>query len=314
VIRRTIPRALVALTLASAALAAPAQAVSSGPCTNEAGSPRCHFWHGKVVFVADGDTIDVRIAGVGVKRIRMTGINAMELTHYSHTRSLRRGKCHGVAAADRLEDLLREGHNRVRLAAQHASSHSGTRRIRRQVSVKIGGRWVDTGAVLMSEGYTLFLSNPVEWAWNQRYSQLAREAAFRGIRVWNPRGCGGAGAARQAQLDMQLNYDADGSDFENVNGEWARITNNSSFPVALRHWTFRDSSALTYRFPRHARIPANASIVLHMGRGRNGGGTYYWGLRTPPFQNPDNHPRRAVGDGAYLFDPRGNLRAWVMYP
>jgi hypothetical protein len=37
-------------------------------------------------------------------------------------------------------------------------------------------------------------------------------------------------------------------------------------------------------------------------------------LRTPPFQNPDNHPRRAVGDGGYLFDPRGNLRAWVMYP
>jgi hypothetical protein len=181
------------------------------------------------------------------------------------------------------------------------------------VSVRIGGRWVDTGAVMMSEGYALFLSNPAEWAWNRHYAGLARNAASRGIRLWNPRSCG-AGTASNAQLDMRLNYDADGSDFDNVNGEWARISNRSGFPVSLRRWTFRDSSALTYRFPRHATVPANGSILLRMGRGRDGGGTYYWGLRTPPFQNPDNHPERAVGDGAYLFDPRGNLRAWVMYP
>lgn len=309
---RVLLRAVAALALASAALAAPAQAVRTGPCNAEAGAPRCLFWHGKVTFVADGDTIDVRIAGVGVRRIRMTGINAMELTHYSHTRSERRGKCHGVAAANRLEDVLREGHNRVRLAAQRASSHSG-HRIRRQVSVRVGGHWVDTGAVLMSEGYALFLSNPVEWAWNRHYAQLAREAAARGVRIWNPRGCG-AGSARQADLGMQLNYDAPGSDFDNVNGEWARIFNNSGFPVTLRHWTFRDSSARTYHFPHRAKVPANGSILLRMGHGRDGGGTYYWGLHAPPFQNPDNHPRRGVGDGGYLFDPRGNLRAWVMYP
>ena len=246
---------LAAALAASFLIVSPAHAAGTGRCTDEPGAPRCHFWSGKVKFVADGDTIDVRIPGVGVRRVRMTGINAMEMTRYSHTRSLRRGKCHAVAATNRLEDLLRKGHMRVRLAAQHATSHSGSRRIRRQVSVRIDGHWVDTGRVLMSEGHTLFLSNPEEWAWNRRYLELAREAAFRGVRLWNPRGCG-AGTARGATLDMQLNYDADGVDFENVNGEWARIGNRSPFPVSLRGWTFRDSAALTYRFPRHAGAAA----------------------------------------------------------
>jgi micrococcal nuclease len=304
-------RIVPALLLLALVLAAPAHA-ATGRCTSGGGSPRCHFWHGKVVFVADGDTIDVRIRGRGVKRVRITGINAMEMTRYSSIRSRRRGRCHAVAATNRLEDLLRRGHNRVRLAAQHTSSRSG-HRIRRQISVRIHGRWVDAGAVLMAEGHTLFLSNGHEWAWNRRYLELAREAAFRGVRLWNPRGCG-VGTARKAVLDMQLNYDAPGGDPQYVNGEWARIFNRSGFPVSLRGWTFRDSFKLSYRFPRRARIPAHGSVLLRMGRGRNGGGTFYWGLGSPPFQNPDNHPRRAVGDGGYLFDPRGNLRAWVMYP
>jgi hypothetical protein len=112
---------------------------------------------------------------------------------------------------------------------------------------------------------------------------------------------------------MQLQYDADGNDFQNVNGEWARISNPSGVPVSLRGWWFRDSAALRYRFPRRARVPAHRSVLLGMGRGRDGGGVFHWGLRTPPFQNP-SYDRRGIGDGGYLFDPRGNLRAWVMYP
>src|SRR5919202_5841174 len=75
---------------------------ASGPCL--VGSPvRCQFWYGRLKSVGDGDTIDVRIRGVGVRRIRFTGINAMELTRYSHTPSKRRGACHAKAAAARLD-------------------------------------------------------------------------------------------------------------------------------------------------------------------------------------------------------------------
>src|SRR5918997_4588294 len=127
-------RILPILLLLALALA-PAANARTGRCTVAPDSPRCHFWKGKVVFVADGDTIDVRIRGAGVRRVRLTGVNAMEMTRYSHSRSKRRGRCHAVEATNRLESLLRRGRNRVRLAAQHPSSRSG-RRIRRQVSVR----------------------------------------------------------------------------------------------------------------------------------------------------------------------------------
>ncbi len=50
-----------------------------------------------------------------------------------------------------------------------------------------------------------------------------------------------------------------------------------------------------------------------MGRGADAGDTFHRGLPTPPFGNP-SYDERATGDGGYLFDPRGNLRASVIYP
>src|SRR4051812_5690769 len=307
-------RIAAAATLGLLALtAAPAAQARTGPCTAAAGSPRCHFWTGRVTFVADGDTIDVDIAGDhrGTRPIRMSGINAMELTRYSKYASRRRGECHGVAATGRLEQLIPRRHRRVPRAAQSPSSRSG-HRLRRQVSVRIGGRWVDTGRVLAAEGHVLFLANPVEWAWNREYETLAQRAALRRLRLWNPHGCG-AGAARNVDLGMRVNYDAEGNDFENVNGEWARISNPSGSRVPLHRWWFRDSALRRYVFPRSAVIPPHGSLLLRMGRGHNGGGVFHWGLPTPPFENA-SFARRGVGDGGYLFDPRGNLRAWAMYP
>jgi hypothetical protein len=45
---------------------------------------------------------------------------------------------------------------------------------------------------------------------------------------------------------------------------------------------------------------------VHVGRGHNRSGVFYWGLRNQIFQN--------IGDGAYLFDPHGDLRQYMVYP
>jgi micrococcal nuclease len=296
-----MPRLMVLLLLAgAAALPAPASA-STGPCVP--GGPSCHFSRGTVTFIADGDTIDVRVGG-RVRPIRITGINAMELTRYSKYPSRRRGDCHGVEATARLERLLRRGHLRVRLAAESSASRSG-HRLRRQVSVRIAGRWVDVGRTLVAEGHALWLPNDVESAWSDEYRRLSERARDAGLRLWDPQGCG-VGPSPAAGLTMQLNYDADGNDGANVNGEWARISNPSGAPVSLQGWRFRDSALRHYTFPGSATIPAGSSVLLRMGRGADGGGEFHWGLGTPPFENR--------GDGAYLFDPRGNVRASVIYP
>ena len=302
-------RILCVLALAVAAGAtAPTASAATGPCVP--GGPTCHLAKGRVTFIADGDTIDVRVAG-RVHPVRITGINAMELHRYSKYRSRRRGDCHGVEATARLEQLLRAGHLRVRLASQDQHAHSG-HRWRRQVGVRIHGRWVDVARVLLAEGHALWLPHSVEWAWNADYRALSRQAADARLRLWSPNGCG-RGPSAHAGLTMRLNYDAEHNDGQNVNGEWARISNPSHAPVSLAGWWFRDSALRRYTFPGGASISGGGSVLLRMGRGPERGGEYHWGLGSPPFDNP-TYDRRSMGDGAYLFDPRGNLRVWVIYP
>ena len=223
-------RLLVATVIAFAAWAAPASAAVS-PCLpgGSPDGPLCTFWTGKVTFVADGDTIDVDIAGDGrrrSRRVRLTGFNAMELTTYSHTASQRRGDCHGVEATNRLEQLLRGGRWRVRLAAQDPRSVTGGR-LRRQVSTRIGGQWVDVGRYMLAEGHALWMPNGIEWAWNRDYADLSRQAAAAGRRLWDTHGCG-AGPSTDAPLTLDVNYDAKYNDRFNVNGEWAEIHNDSA--------------------------------------------------------------------------------------
>jgi micrococcal nuclease len=304
---------MLAALLALLLLAAPAQA-RTGPCLPEGGSPRCHFWTAKTIFVADGDTIHADVDGDGTHRwkpIRITGLNAMEMTRYSKYPSRRRGECHSLEATAALEKLIKHSHMRVRLAAQHPSSRSG-HRLRRQVSVRVGGHWVDVAERLIADGHALWLPNSEEWAWNRNYAPLAKGAQELRLNLWNPRGCG-VGPASNAGLAMHLNYDADGNDFDNVDGEWARISNSSPLPIRLAGWWFRDSALRRYRFPSWAEIPSGETVTVRMGKGRSAGETFYWGLSEPPFENP-SYDRRGIGDGGYLFDPKGNLRAGVIYP
>jgi micrococcal nuclease len=292
------------------ACADPASA-SIGPCVPD--GPRCTFWTGKVTFVADGDTIDVDIAGDGASkssRVRLTGFNAMEQTRYSHTASRRRGACHALEATARLEELLRRSRMRVRLAAQDPASVTGGR-LRRQVSTRRHGRWADVGRTLVAEGHALWLPNGTEWAWNGEYAELSRQAAAAGLNLWDPMGCG-AGPAPETRIALRLNYDAEHNDRLNVDGEWAEISNGSAAPLPLAGWWFRDSALRRYTFPVAAVVPAGGSLRLRMGRGADTADTLHWGLSTPPFENP-SYDDRAVGDGGYLFDPRGNLRAWSIY-
>jgi endonuclease YncB( thermonuclease family) len=286
----------------------------TGSCLVGESGPSCHIWTGRVTFVDDGDTIDVDVAGDGTTRparVRITGIQAMEQTVYSSDPHRRRGECHALAATARLERMIRKGHRRVRLAAQDPASTTGGR-LRRSIAVRMHGRWRDVGRVLVAGGDAIWLPNSTEYAWNRAYSVLAERAAAAGIGLWNPAGCG-SGPSQSSPLQMTLNWDADGDDNLNVNGEWVRIRNlDPRTDVPLGGWWLRDSALRRYRFPAWARIPAGGTVTFHVGRGTSSGTTFYWGLWAPAFENARGDAR-GMGDGAYLFDPQGDLRAWSMY-
>jgi micrococcal nuclease len=301
----------IGLLAAAVAGARPAAAHATAPCQAALGSPQCHFSYGKVTFVDDGDTLDVDIDGDGTsvpRRIRVSNIQAMELSRYSSYAARRRGACGAVAAADRLERLVKLSHHRVRLAAQRlASANRG--RPRRQVSVRLNGVWWDAGALLVGQGLALWNPKRDEWAWNATYRRLSQDARASQRGLFDPRGCGGGGA----QLRMRLRYDAPHNDRTHVNGEWARIVNPYGHPQAIGRWRFRDSALRHFSFPAGTTIPAHGSVRLRMGRGPDRGRTFHWGLTAPPFENP-TYDRVSLGDGGYLFDRHGNIRASVIYP
>jgi hypothetical protein len=196
----------------------------------------------------------------------------------------------------------------VRLAAQDPASHSGDR-LRRSVQVLIAGQWEDVGRILLSEGHALWLPNGGEWAWNRTYSVLAQQAAHAGVGLWNTEYCGGG---PPAALRLWVNWNAEGNDGANPSGEWVRIKNlDTTAPVALGGWWLRDSSLRRFAFPPETVIAPGATVTVRVGAasGRDLG----WNLSAPLFDNA-TADERAIGDGAYLFDPDGDLRAWMTYP
>ena len=111
---------------------------------------------------------------------------------------------------------------------------------------------------------------------------------------------------------MTVNPDANGNDRQNINGEWVRIRNTGTRAVSLHRWWFRDSTCAATRSPRaRSSRPAAASRCTWATAATRATRSTR-GQSKPPLDNPSGDDR-AMGDGGYLFDPRGNLRHWVIY-
>jgi endonuclease YncB( thermonuclease family) len=310
---RAVP--LGALALASALiLPAPAAEAKTGPCL--ADYPRgakCTVWEGKVRSVNDGDTLDASVPGDGLGgtlRVRILGAQAMELTSYRS--AARAGDCHAVDATARLEQLVRRSKNRIRVASLFRESRSRGRRLR-TVAVRLGGRWRDVGRILISEGHALWWPSRSEDAANARYRLLTQQAAAARRGLFSPTYCG-IGPNEGHPIRLWANWDADGPDGEDVNGEWVRIRNYDTVnPLPLDGWYLRDSALRRFTFPPGSAIPANGSITVYAGQGGSFGTEFFWNQRSPVFENATDDDQ-GIGDGAYLFDPQGDIRAWMMYP
>lgn len=325
--------ALFAVPLAPSASAAAAEPLS-GPCVSfDPTSPTCQFQYGTVVFVADGDTLDVRIdrtsvaSDVGVTaRVRLTGVQAMELDTYSRNPEHRSGPCHGVEATASLEAMTPIG-RRVRLAAQDLAGRSGTERYRRSVaSAGSDGAWQDVATRQLQLGMGLWLPNTTEYAWNRHYAYWAQKAAASGVRLWDRDSCG-VGPDQSADLQMYVRSDAEGTDGVDLNGEYVRIRNRSTTrSVDLSGWFVRDTMLRPmtatagagatphpgFTFPSGTVVPPGTTITLYAGSGTTTATRFYWNQTSPVFENQTRAPSYA-GDGAYLFDPQGDVRVWSVY-
>lgn len=180
--------------------------------------------------------------------------------------------------------------------------------MRRSLAVQdTGGTWVDPAAVLIREGLALWMPDDVEYLPNSSYPYLALQAAGDRKGLWNTDACG-AGPSRNASLRVTVQPKGD---------ETVTVQNLGAKPVNLANWRVRDSSyhgkrGRGYRLPTGTVVPAGGAIVVHIGKDKNAGGHYYWNLKNPLFDDVTGAPT-LMADGAYLFDPDGDLRAAHQY-
>src|SRR4051794_24575329 len=303
----------IAAALSALAAVAPARAERVGPCIpGTTTKPICSVRYGQVTYVDDGDTLDVSIEGLGRRRVRVTGIQAMEQSTYPAKARLRRGECHAVEASALVDHLRKLSKGRVRLSAQDPTS-SSRGRLRRSVAFLIRGHWRDLGSYLIARGAALWFPNLVEYAWNTYYGTLSEQAAAGHVGLFDTTYCG-AGPDDDVPIKLWVNWDADGDDAVDPEGEWIAIRNESATrTLSLGGWWVRDSDLRRYRLPDSAVIAPGGLIRVHVGTGTATDTDFYWGLAFPAFENATYGPR-GLGDGAYLFDPQGDLRAWMIYP
>jgi endonuclease YncB( thermonuclease family) len=264
---------------------------------------------GPVTFVADGDTIDVDVAGDGTPtpvRVRNAGIQAKELSVYSQTLSKIRGQCWGPEATERLSQLVKG--KTVRLTSRYTSSNSRGRELR-HVAFRQNGTWVDVGRILIAEGLVIPDVNKVEYTKNKQYMATAQWAAAHRKGMYGGSTHCGYGPAQRQSFSVSVKWKGGAS----VNGEYIKITNRSATTLSLGGWWVRDNALRRYTFPSTAKVKPGSSIYVHPGKGRNTSTHFYWGLSAAIFEDVTSSPTY-LGDGGYLFDPQGDLRRWQMYP
>ncbi|MCU0277463.1 MAG: lamin tail domain-containing protein [Candidatus Nanopelagicales bacterium] len=267
---------------------------------------------GFVARVTDGDTL--RFANTANRRtnnydvIRLIGVQAPEVAR----KGFHAGECNGDLAQAVLVDIA-EGHRAV-LASMHDTRDSSRDRKLRTVYVQDDdGNWVDLAAEMLRRGWGQWFPKKTEPVHNLQYRELSEAAQAEQLNIWNPTNCGDK-YATGVPLQMWIQPDPSGNDWDNVNGEYIRIANMSADTAAdLSGWSLRDGSLHWLRFPSGTVIGANDTLVIRVGEGRSDSHTLYWGRKRPVFSNL-GVTKEYMGDGAYLIDRQGNVRAYYIYP
>lgn len=284
--------ALAALTSAAAVV----PLLVAGPLTSgQAGT----YDTGRVTKVVDGDTVIVDHRAV----VRLIGIDTPE-----------HGQCGYDAATRALRRLV--GGEQVVLRSD--TGRSGLRgRPERRVLVKSGGQQVDATTWLLERGMGVWMPRKGEVTNSKAHHRAADLAAAADTGWFDEDRCG-AGPGPEGALQMTVQWNADAtkalSDAQRRNEEFIRIRNVSTVPVDIDGWTLRVGNDRSRKVPAGGAIPPGGTVTVHVGYGTNTFTDRYLGSSAPMLQNADQSGRRHLGAGAYLVDPRGDMRAYMTWP
>jgi len=241
----------------------------------------------EVVAVRDGDSVTMKVPGRGTIGVHLIGINAPL------------GSCTADKAKAKMEDLLHPG-DIVKVKGNLNAPVDSYGEIHLRVFTTSGKEAVKP---LLKKGLGVAMpdSDATNWANThfRKWEQVGQEA---GRNLWKSNKCGN-GPNQAADLRLRVMWDADGPDDSTLSGEWVEVINDGSIAVNLGGWRLADatdSTDHTYWFPSTTLNPGQRLRIV------GGSGSGHWGNTNQLFGQ--------VGDGAYLFDPDSDIRAYFEFP
>ena len=251
------------------------------------------------IGVIDGDTF----TGVlpGSKRrviIRNAGIQSMEDR-----------ECGAKDAKKLLARTL--GKKRVVIVSKHNSARTNKKGIFRLQRNAFTSSGRDVQLAMINSGLVLPYGIGRETLRQEMYAKRAQEVAAARKGLFSGTYCR-PGPVQEAQLELQVNYDASGRDWDNLSGKYVRVRNLSAVDVPIGRWRLRGGAHDSFYFPRGTVLPASGEVIVRLGSGAQTATTFFWQGHRMRFFVPGQS--RYQGGGAYLFDTDGDIRAWSMYP
>jgi endonuclease YncB( thermonuclease family) len=290
---------------------------------------------GIVYMHEDGDTTHVKTTKNTLMEIRNIGLQTPERKKGSNP-----AQCGADAAYENFKALMPEEITIVQLRSLADSTNGwggGARPLRSvyKLNNATGAFDIDVQAEQIKAGWSMWWPLAAEWAHNKEYLDLMNDARARGVGIWNPNLCG---ASPGGVPSIWFSQDAPAIDgvSEPAFGEYVILKNETSSAMDLTNWSLRNNS-LNF-FWSNSRgwmqgLNKFGSMVLQPGEHRiiyldnpnnyELSSTEYryfnWGHSPGPqitngSVSASFSPNYAHGEGIYLQDPRGNIRASMVNP
>ncbi len=267
---------------------------------------------GYAAMVVDGDTLRFSHSRNrttdNYQVVRLLGVQAPEKFPGA-------SGCEGPAAHEFLREAI-EGRPVVLASATDSRSSIRNRRTRTVYVRMPDGSWIDASALMLAAGFGQWMPKKIEPVHNLQYRKIFDTARAKGLNMWDPQYCG---VGPPANLRLVIQPDPVGVDSRELNDEYVAVVNDGAERVDLSGWVLRDSSLDWLRLPPGTGVDPGSVLTVRSGSGPNTSSTVYWGRRSPVWANFTTAAGVRtrfgfIGDGAYLLDPEGNVRASKVYP
>jgi len=207
-----------------------------------------------VIEVIDGDTLVLS----NNEHVRLIGINTPESERYFYEESKEVLKLMVLNKRVRLEKDIDDRDTYGRLL-----------------------RYVYTGNLfvnleMVKRGFANVFTFPPNVKYTEKFIEAERDARTNEIGLWEK--------SNSSNIEISINYDAEGDDRTNLNGEYVVFKNNNDFDINLNGWTVKDLSTNIYDFGKII-FNSGSNVILFSGMGKNLKNELYWNSSKPVWNN-----------------------------